>query len=199
VISATPLMRGRAGRRLGKRATRSAVTKKNKPAESKRVERKPKETAIEFLSSLAAVLVTGLFIITFVAQAFEIPSSSMESTLLVGDHVFVNRIQLAPKTSWMGALLPYGDPRFRDIVVFLSPVEPGLYLGKRIIGIPGDRIRLRNGVVYRNGIALNEPYVDHDQDNLADLYRNNFPAVPPTDDAGVYPVLESIHAVLRPR
>jgi signal peptidase I len=163
------------------------VTKKNKGAESKG-EGKPKETTVEFLSSLAAVLVTGLFIITFVAQAFEIPSSSMENTLLVGDHVFVNRIQLAPKTSWVGPLLPYRDPHFGDVVVFLSPVEPSLYLVKRIIGVPGDRIHLRNGVVYRNGTALNEPYVDHDRDNLADLYRNNFPAIPPTEDVGVYPV-----------
>jgi signal peptidase I len=164
------------------------VTKKNKQAESKSAEGKPKETTDEFLSSLAAVLVIGLFIITFVAQAFEIPSSSMENTLLVGDHVFVNRIQLAPKTSWAGPLIPYRDPRFGDVVVFLSPVEPGLNLVKRIIGVPGDHIHLRNGVVYRNGIALNEPYVDHDRDNLTDLYRNNFPAVPPTEDADVYPV-----------
>ena len=81
---------------------------------------KPKETTVEFLSSLAAVLVTGLFIITFVVQAFEIPSSSMENTLLIGDHVFVNRIQFAPKSSWVGPLLPYRDVHFRDIVVFLS-------------------------------------------------------------------------------
>src|ERR1700726_1904634 len=115
---------------------------------------KPRETTVEFLSSLAAVLVTGLFIITFVVQAFEIPSSSMENTLLIGDHVFVNRIQFAPKSSWVGPLLPYRDPRFRDIVVFLSPAEPGLYVVKRIIGLPGERIHLRNGVVYRNGQAL---------------------------------------------
>jgi signal peptidase I len=164
------------------------VTTKNRQAADKSAEGKPKETAVEFLSSLATVFVIGLFIVTFVAQAFEIPSSSMENTLLIGDHVFVNRIQLAPKTSWVGPLLPYRDPRFEDIVVFLSPAQPGLYLVKRIIGIPGDRIHLCNGVVYRNGIGLNEPYVDHDQDNSADLYRNDFPAVPPTEDAGVYPV-----------
>jgi signal peptidase I len=149
-------------------------------------EEKPKETTVEFLASLAAVLVTGLFIITFVVQAFEIPSSSMENTLLIGDHVFVNRIQFAPKSSWVGPLLPYRDVRFRDIVVFLSPAEPGLYVVKRIIGLPGDRIHLRNGVVYRNGEALDEPYVDHDRDT-DDPYRNNFPSVPPTDDPNVYP------------
>jgi signal peptidase I len=149
-------------------------------------EEKPKESTVEFLSSLAAVLVTGLFIITFVVQAFEIPSSSMENTLLIGDHVFVNRIQFAPRSSWVGPLLPYRDVRFRDIVVFLSPAEPGLYVVKRIIGLPGDRIHLRNGVVYRNGEALDEPYVLHDRDTY-DPYRNNFPAVAPTDDPNVYP------------
>src|SRR6201984_2633325 len=134
-------------------------------------EEKPRETTVEFLASLAAVLVTGLFIITFVVQAFEIPSSSMENTLLIGDHVFVNRIQFAPKSSWVGPLLPYREVRFRDIVVFLSPETPGLYVVKRIIGVPGDKIHLRNGVVYRNGQALDEPYVDHDRDTV-DPYRN---------------------------
>ena len=80
----------------------SILAKKESKAENGVVEEKPKETTVEFLASLAAVLVTGLFIITFVMQAFEIPSSSMENTLLIGDHVFVNRIQFAPKSSWAG-------------------------------------------------------------------------------------------------
>lgn len=151
-------------------------------------EEKPKETMVEFLASLAAVLVTGLFIITFVVQAFEIPSSSMENTLLIGDHVFVNRIQFAPKSSWVGPLVPYRDVRRGDIVVFLhpDPHDAGTYVVKRIMGLPGDHIHLRNGVVYRNGEALNEPYIDHDGDNF-DPYRNSFPAVPPSDEYGVYP------------
>ena len=157
------------------------VAKKEKKNENNEAEEKPKETTVEFLSSLAAVLVTGLFIITFVVQAFEIPSSSMEKTLLIGDHVFVNRVQFAPKTSWIGPLLPYRDVHFQDIVVFLSPQTPGLYVVKRIIGVPGDRIHLRNGVVYRNGQALKEPYVDHDRDLSEDHYRNDFPSVPPED------------------
>lgn len=148
---------------------------------------KPRETTVEFLASLAAVLVTGLFIITFVLQAFEIPSSSMENTLLIGDHVFVNRIQFAPKTSWVGPLLPYRDVRFRDIVVFLHPDAQyaGTYVVKRIIGVPGDKIHLRDGVVYRNGVRLDEPYILHDKDTPADSYRNNFPAVPPSDNDGL--------------
>lgn len=151
------------------------------------VPEKPKETTVEFLASLCAVLVVGLFIITFIVQAFEIPSSSMENTLLIGDHVFVNRLSFSPKTNWIGPVLPYRDPHFGNVVVFLSPAEPGLYVVKRIIGTPGDHIHLRNGVVYRNGVALNEPYVLHDRDNPADEYRNNFPALPPSEDYGVYP------------
>jgi len=160
-----------------------AAVEKSKEAET---EEKPKETTVEFLSSLAAVLVTGLFIITFVVQAFEIPSSSMEETLLIGDHVFVNRVVFAPKTSLVGPLVPYRDPRRGEIVVFLhpDPQQNGIYVVKRIIGVPGDKIHLRNGVVYRNGVALDEPYVEHDADTF-DPYRNEFPSVPPTDDGNM--------------
>ena len=154
--------------------------KENKQAE------KPRETTVEFLASLSAVLVTGLFIITFIVQAFEIPSSSMENTLLIGDHVFVNRVQFAPATYWTGPLLPYREIRRGDIVVFLHPAEPGLYVVKRIMGLPGDRIHLRDGVVYRNGEMLDEPYVIHKTDGY-NPYRDNFPAVSPADYNGVTP------------
>jgi signal peptidase I len=152
----------------------------------KKTEEKQRETTVEFLASLAAVLVTGLFIITFLVQAFEIPSSSMEDTLLIGDHVFVNREQFAPRTSWM-PLLPYRNVRRDDIVVFLSPAEPGLYVVKRIIGTPGDRIHLRDGAVYRNGEKLDEPYVVHKGKDVYNPYRDNFPAVSPTDFYNVTP------------
>ncbi|MGB0049095.1 MAG: signal peptidase I [Terriglobales bacterium] len=145
------------------------------------VDEKPRETTVEFLASLAGVLVTGLFIITFILQAFEIPSSSMEDTLLIGDHVFVNREQFAPPTHWMGPLLPDRHIRRNDIVVFLSPEEQGLFVVKRIIGVPGDHIHLRDGVVYRNGEKLVEPYARHKVGNY-DPYRDNFPAVPPSEN-----------------
>jgi signal peptidase I len=178
-----------------KDAEKNGVTERPKDERSKNdqpKEEKPKETTVEFLSSLAAVLVTGLFIITFVVQAFEIPSSSMENTLLIGDHVFVNRIQFAPPSKWIDHLLPYRDVKRGDIVVFLSPADPGLYVVKRIMGLPGDRIHLRNGVVYRNGEALTEPYWTMKEDNPIEspetlLYRKNFPAIPPSADYGVYP------------
>lgn len=161
-------------------------TEKNPPDE------KQKETTVEFLASLAAVLVTGLFIITFIMQAFEIPSSSMEDTLLIGDHVFVNREQFAPATKWLGPLLPYRNIRRGDIVVFLSPAEAGLYVVKRVIGIPGDRIHLRDGAVYRNGEKLDEPYVQHKSSDLPNPYRDNFPAVPPSDMYNVIPAWQMV-------
>ena len=139
---------------------------------------KPKETTPEFIASIAVVLVTGLFIITFILQAFEIPSSSMENTLLIGDHVFVNRIIFAPVTRWIGSLLHYRNPQHGDIIVFLSPAEHGLYVVKRVIGTPGDRIHLKDGVVYRNGQRLDEPYVIRQGDYNG--YRDNFPEVPPS-------------------
>jgi signal peptidase I len=145
---------------------------------------KPRETTVEFLASLAELLVIVLFLMTFVLQNFEIPSSSMEDEMLIGDHVFVNREQFAPPSRWMGPLMPYRDPRRGDIVVFLSPEEKGLFVVKRVIGIPGDRIHLRDGAVYRNGVKLDEPYVEHKLGNY-DPYRDNFPAVPPSGLYGV--------------
>ena len=167
-----------------------AVTKKlNKavaePVAIPAVPKKPKETTSEFIASIAVVLVTGLFIITFTLQAFVIPSSSMENTLLIGDHVFVDRINLAPKSNWVGPLIPYRHPRHDDIFVFISPAEPGLYVVKRVVGVPGDRIKLQDGVVYRNGERLDPPFVI--RNGTYNGYRDNFPTVPPTDYDGVTP------------
>jgi len=146
---------------------------------------KKKETTPEFIASTASVLVIGLFIITFCLQAFEIPSGSMIPTLLIGDHLFVDRVTVAPKTTWM-PLIPYRNIHRGDIVVFLSPAEPGLFLVKRIIGIPGDRIRLENGNVYRNGQKLQESYVIHSLGNY-DPYRDSFPSVAPTEGYDISP------------
>ncbi|HEU5452887.1 MAG TPA: signal peptidase I [Terriglobales bacterium] len=153
--------------------------KAKKPAEPE----KKKETPLEFIASMAAVFVVGLFIITFNLQAFEIPSSSMENTLLIGDHVFVDRDTVAPKTRWIGPLIPYHQIHRGDIVVFLSPAEPGLYVVKRIIGEPGDRIHLQDGVVYLNGQRQDEPYVLHN--GSYSPYRDNFPRVPPSEGNSV--------------
>jgi len=140
--------------------------------------KRPKETKVEAIAAYAALAVTLVFIITFNLQAFAIPTGSMENTLLVGDHVFVNRISLAPRTSWM-SLMPYREIRRGDIIVFYKPGEPGLHLVKRVLGVPGDRLRLRQGVLYVNGNRQSEPYVIHSLGNY-EPYRDDFPATAPT-------------------
>jgi signal peptidase I len=103
----------------------------------------------------------------------------MENTLLIGDHVFVDRITYAPASGWIGPVMPYREIRRGDIVVFLSPSQPGLYVVKRVVGIPGDRIRLLDGVVYRNGEVQEEAYVVQPGDGSAfDDFRDNFPNAP---------------------
>jgi signal peptidase I len=163
-----------------KNVTATRTAKPEKPAKAE----KKKETPPEFVASLAAIFVVGLYILTFNLQAFEIPSSSMENTLLIGDHVFVDRVTVAPPSSWM-PVVPYRQVKRRDIVVFLSPVEPGLYVVKRVIGVPGDRLRLRDGVLYLNGQRQDEPYVV--RTGSYNPYRDNFPAVPASDMYGVAP------------
>jgi signal peptidase I len=138
---------------------------------------KPKETASKAIASYAVTAVCLLFVITFGLQAFAIPSGSMENTLLIGDHLFVDRISAAPSTSWM-PLIPYRQTRRGDIIVFLKPSEPGLHLVKRVVGIPGDHLHLRAGILYINGTPQNEPYVIHSLGNY-DPYRDDFPAVAP--------------------
>lgn len=144
----------------------------------KHKEPKPKETLSEAILGIAAVLVSGLFIITFIIQAFEIPSRSMEMTLLVGDHVFVDRLTVSPASHYLGPLMPYRSIHRGEVAVFISPAQHDLHLVKRIVGVPGDRIHLTDGVLYVNGVKQNEPYVYHTRHDY-DPYRDNFPAVSP--------------------
>lgn len=156
-----------------------------KPKADKKQEKK-KETMPESILGIAAVLVSGLFIITFIVQAFEIPSGSMENTLLVGDHVFVDRLTPEQKASYVGPLMPYRNVKRGDIVVFLSPVQPGLYVVKRIIAGPGDRIHLRNGKVFINSVEQNEPYLNPDH-GFYFPYRDDFPQYSPIGVQDVAP------------
>ena len=145
---------------------------------------KPSESAMEFIASIAGVFAIGLFIITFIVQAFEIPSKSMVATLLVGDHVFVDRERFAPPTKWL-PVAPYHEIRRGDIVVFLSLTEPGMYIVKRIRGVPGDHLHLENGKLFVNGQAQDEPFVV--RNGSYSPYRDNFPRVQPTDFDQVTP------------
>ena len=152
--------------------TKTAISADETP-----VVEKQRETLPESIAGIAAVFVSGLFILTFVIQQFEIPSRSMEKTLLVGDHVFVDRLTPTGKEGWFTFFMPYREIHRGDIAVFPSPAQPGLYLVKRIIAVPGDSIHLRNGVVFINGVAQKEPYVYNT--GSYNTYADNFPAVAP--------------------
>lgn len=121
----------------------------------------------------AVTILLLLFGTTTVAQAFVIPTGSMEDTLLIGDHLLVDKMAYAPAGSLTKHLLPYQEPRHGDIIVFRYPPEISQTLVKRLIGAPGDRLKIDRGVVYRNGIRLNEPYVYHKY--AYDPMSDNFP------------------------
>ena len=165
-------------------------------------EERVEETPFEALASICTVLVVGLYILTFIAQNFVIPSGSMEKTLLVGDHLVVDRITLAPPAKWM-PLVYYREPKRNDIVVFIKPVPDYdaagnpqyLYLVKRLIGVPGDHIHLHNGIVYINGVAQYQPHAQPTtQDNYSD-YLDEFPSIP----AATQPLATEAWAVAEPK
>jgi signal peptidase I len=152
---------------MTKKKTRAANEPSQKRQEPVPEPAKVEETPFEAVASICSVLVVGLFILTFIAQNFVIPSGSMEKTLLVGDHLVVDRINLAPPAKWM-PLVHYREPRRGDIVVFIKPSpEPELdadgkpqyfFLVKRLVGVPGDHIHLHDGIVILNGVAQPQPY-----------------------------------------
>jgi signal peptidase I len=138
---------------------------------------------LDRVRSLMAVMVLATFVLTFVVQPFRIPSESMERTLLVGDFLLVNKVIYSPRGHW-GWLLPYREPQRGDIVVFHFPLDPDDHVVKRLIGDNGDRLHLRDGVVYRNGTPLDEPYTRQATwpvDAGRDAFRDNFPASRFTD------------------
>lgn len=156
--------------------------------EKQQTKTKQEETPLEAFASICGVLAVGLFVLTFIFQNFAIPSSSMVRALLVGDHVLVDRITLAPRAKW-APFINYRDVHHGDIVVFYKPtVEPNgehLFLVKRVIGVPGDHIHLRDGVVYRNGQRLDEPYAAMPNADDYMAYRDDFPSVPPAVSSDV--------------
>lgn len=118
-----------------------------------------------------------LFGTTTLVQAFVIPTGSMEDTLLVGDHLLVDKLSYAPPGPLTKNLLPYNDPKRGDIIVFRYPVDIRQTFVKRVIGVAGDHIKLVNKQVFRNGVKLNEPYKYHKTEYI-DAYRDNFPSQP---------------------
>ena len=126
-----------------------------------------KSSTRDTFESLVVTVILAIFGTTFVVQAFKIPTGSMENTLLIGDHLLVNKFIFAPETGSIAHILPYRDLRHGDVVVFKFPPtdeqsEPGEHFVKRVIGLPGDHIHIFHRQVYLNGKKIEEPYVRHD-------------------------------------
>jgi signal peptidase I len=118
-----------------------------------------KSTLREYFESVVIAVILALFIRTFIVQAFKIPTGSMEENLLIGDHLLVNKFIFGPSESRLErALLPLATVRRDDVVVFKYPEEPDRDFIKRVIGLPGETVEVREKKVYINGKALNEPY-----------------------------------------
>jgi signal peptidase I len=132
-----------------------------------------KDGVLSSVQWLAGTVVIAIFAITFGVQAFQIPSPSMENTLMVGDYLLVDKVHFGPQGPW-GKIEPYSPIRRGDIVVFRYPVNPSQHFVKRVIGLPGDRVRLIDKQVYINGKPIREDYVIH-RSPARDDYRDQFP------------------------
>jgi signal peptidase I len=125
------------------------------------------------LQTFLTVVVFAVFVITFIVQAFQIPSGSMENTLLVGDFLLVDKLHFDGGAN-SAHLLPDAPIQRDDIIVFYFPVDPSQFLVKRVIGVPGDRIHMQNKTVYVNDQPLEESYTRYDP-RIPDAYREPFP------------------------
>ncbi len=141
-------------------------------------------TVWEWIKTIVLAFLLALFIRTFFVQAFKIPSGSMIPTLLVGDHILVNKMVYGVRNPITRHVWIHGRmPRRQEIIVFIFPENHKLDFIKRVIGLPGDRIEIRNKKVYVNGHLLKEPYVQHTDPNILPASvspRDNFgPVVVP--------------------
>lgn len=143
------------------------------PAVQRRVVSNFGSDVISSMQSLLGTIVIAIFVITFIVQAFQIPSESMENTLLVGDYLLVDKLCYGGRGPG-DHLLPYRKIQRGDVIVFHYPVDPKQHFVKRVIGVPGDRLRMVNKTVYINGKPLTEPYVRFIEPP-SNLFRDNFP------------------------
>jgi signal peptidase I len=136
-----------------------------------------------WIAEWAITALVFLFGTTTVLQAFVVPSGSMEGTMLIGDHLFVDRLVYSPSGTVGKHLFPYREVQRGDIIVFKYPLDIRQAYVKRVIGIPGDRIRIQNKIVYVNGRAMQEPYKVL-MPGRSSRYLDNFPAQP---EMPIYP------------
>src|ERR1700733_3353696 len=135
------------------------------------------DSARDFIHEWSLNILILLFGTTTLVQAFIVPTGSMESTVLIGDHLLVDKLSYAPADPITKHLLPYTEPKRGDVIVFRYPMDIRQNFVKRVIGVPGDHIHIVDKVVYVNGKALTEPYTQH-IDPRIEPYRDNFPSQP---------------------
>ncbi len=131
----------------------------------------------DFIHEWSLNILILLFGTTTLVQAFIVPTGSMESTVLIGDHLLVDKLSYAPPDPISKYLLPYTEPKRGDVIVFRYPMDIRQNFVKRVIGVPGDHIHIVDKVVYVNGHALTEPYAQHIDAHI-EPYRDNFPSQP---------------------
>ena len=147
-----------------KKITQS-VTKKNDTGKKDRGARKSRRggSLAEWIKSFAVALGIVLVLRLFVFQTFFIDSGSMQNTLLIGDFVFVNRLAMGSPIPFTNFRIPgYSEPRRGDVLVFDPPHDDTLTVIKRLVGMPGDTLEMRNRQLYLNGEPRDEPYAVHD-------------------------------------
>ncbi len=121
--------------------------------------KKKKSVVREYAEAIAIAILLALFIRTFVVQAFKIPSGSMLPTLLIGDHLLVNKFIYGIRVPFSGkVLVPLKDPKSGDIIVFKFPKDRSIDYIKRVVGVPGDKIEVKNKKVYRNDKLAEDPF-----------------------------------------
>ena len=150
-----------------------AVSQMPMPTPVVQAKAKADSSTVSSLQSLATTIVIAVFVITFVVQAFQIPSESMEKTLLIGDYLLVDKAHYSNSGGW-GWLLPYRRIQRQDIIVFRYPVNPQQHFVKRVIGVPGDHVRLINKHVYVNGSRQDDEYASFNW-GQHDKFRDSFP------------------------
>ena len=144
----------------------AALTEEAVPVGPDFDEERPRSTLAEWTITILLLL----FLTTTLVQAYVIPTGSMEDTLLIGDHLLVDKLAFAPPGGISKYLLPYTEVKRGDIIVFRYPIDITQTFVKRAIGVPGDRIRIINKEVYLNGVKVDEPYTYHKTDYI-DSYR----------------------------
>jgi signal peptidase I len=147
----------------------------------------PRSHARDYIEAIAWALVITLVLRTFVIQAFRIPSESMADTLLVGDFLFVNKLEYGPKIPFTHFRLPgLHAPHRGEVIVFQWPEDPSKDFIKRCIATGGETVEVRHKQVYVDGVRLDEPYVKHEstaEEPAGYTPRDNHapPTVPPNE------------------